>query len=68
LLFKVNIIDLKYIIVDTNKYKLIIKSYYNLKTKLKIILKNNIKIKEIIKIETSFVIVIYFVLKILVIV
>ncbi len=68
MLFKVNIIDLKYIIVDTNKYKLIIKSYYNLKTKLKIILKNNIKIKEIIKIETSFVIVIYFVLKILVIV
>jgi len=39
-----------------------------LKTKLKIKLKNNIRIKEVVKIERSLVIVAYFVLEVLVIV
>jgi len=68
LLLKINIIDLEYIIVNANRRKLIIKSYRNLKTKLKIKLKNNILVKQIVKIEKSLIIVIYFVLEILIIV
>jgi len=68
LLLDINIINFKRIIVDVNRQKLIIKSYRNLKIKLKIILKNNIRIKQIVKIERSLVIVVYFVLEILVVV
>jgi len=56
------------IIVDVNKRKLIIKSCRNLETKLKIKLENNIRIKQIVKIKRSLVIVAYFVFEVLIIV
>jgi len=68
LLFKIDIIGLERIIVDANRHKLIIKSCRNLKIKLEINSKNNIKIKQVVKIERSLVIAAYSVLKILVIV
>ena len=68
LLFKIDIIGLERIIVDANRYKLIIKSCRSLKIELKIKLKNNIRIKQVVKIEKSLVIAIYSVLKISVIV
>jgi hypothetical protein len=67
-LLEINIIDLKRIIVDANKRKLIIKSCRSLKTKLKIKSKNDIRIKQIVKIKKSLVIVAHFVLEILIIV
>jgi len=67
-LLNINIINFKRIIVNVNRQKLIIKSCRNLETKLKIKLKNNIRIKQIIKIERSLVIIIYFVLEVLVVV
>jgi len=67
-LLKINIIDFEHIIVDANKRKLIIKSYRNLKTKLKIKSKNNIRIKRVVKIKKSFVIVVHFVFEILIII
>jgi len=67
-LLKINIIDFKRIIVDANKRKLIIKSYRNLETKLKIKSKNNIRMKRVVKIKRSFVIVAHFVLEILIVV
>jgi len=67
-LFNINIISFKRIIVNINKRKLIIKSYCNLETKLKIKLKNNIRIKQIVKIEKSLVIVAYFVFEVSIIV
>jgi len=68
LLLKINIIDIKRIIVDANKRKLIIKSCRSLKTKLKIKSKNDIRIKRIIKIKKSYVIVAHFVFEVLIIV
>jgi len=68
LLLNINIINLKHIIVNINKRKLIIKSYRNLETKLEIKLKNNIRIKQIVKIERNLVVVAYFVLEVLIIV
>ncbi len=67
-MLKINIINFEYIVVDANKRKLIIKSCRNLKIKLKINSKNNIKIKRIIKIKRSLVIVVYFILKVLIII
>ncbi len=68
-MLKINIINFKYIVVNANKRKLIIKSCRSLKTKLKINLKNNIKVKQVVfKFKRSLVIVIYFILEILVIV
>jgi len=67
-LLKINIINFKYIVVNANKQKLIIKSCRSLKIMLKIKLKNNIRIKQVVKIERSLVIVVYFVLEILIIV
>jgi len=67
-LLEINIIDFKRIIVDANKRKLIIKSCRNLKAKLKIKSKNDIRIKRVVKIEKSLVIVAHFVFEILVIV
>jgi len=63
-----NIIDLERIIVDANRRKLIIKNCRNLKTKLKIKSKNDIRIKRIVKIEKSLVIVAHSIFEILIIV
>jgi len=68
LLLNIDIIDFEHIVVDINRRKLIIKSCRNLKIKLKIKLKNDIRIKQIVKIERSLVIVVYFVFEILVVV
>jgi len=68
LLLKINIIDFERIIVNANKRKLIIKNCRNLKTKLKIKLTNDIRIKQVIKIEKSFVIIAYFIFEISIIV
>ncbi len=68
LLLKIDIINLEYIVVNSNRQKLIIKNCRSLKTKLKIKLKNNIRIKQLIKIEKSLVIITYFVLEILIII
>jgi len=67
-LLNIDIIDFKRIIVNVNRQKLIIKNCRNLETKLKIKLKNSIRIKQVVKIEKSLVIVVYFVLEILIIV
>ena len=67
-LLKINIIDLKRIIVDANKRKLIMKSCRSLKTKLKIKLKNDIRMKWVVKIERNLVIVVHFVFEVLIIV
>ena len=67
-MLKINIIDLEHIIVNANRRKLIIESCWNLETKLKIKSKNDIQIKQIIKIEKSLVIVAYFILEILIVV
>ncbi len=63
-----NIIDFERIIVNANKRKLIIKSCWNLKTKLKIKSKNDIWIKRIVKIEKSLIIVAHFVFEISIII
>jgi len=68
LLLNINIIDLKHIIVNINKQKLIIKSCRNLKTQLKIKLKNNIRVKRVVKIKRSLVIVVYFIFEVLIVV
>ncbi len=68
LLLKINIIDLKRIIVDANKRKLIIKSCRSLKTKLKIKSKNDIRMKRVVKIEKSLVIVAHFVFEVSIVV
>jgi len=67
-LFNINIIDFERIIVDVNRQKLIVKSCRNLKIELKIKSKNDIRIKRIVKIKKSLVIVVYFVFEILVVV
>jgi hypothetical protein len=67
-LLKIDIINFKYIIVNANRQKLIIKSCLSLKTKLKIKLKNNIRVKQVVKVEKSLVVVTYFILEVLVIV
>jgi len=68
LLLKINIINFERIIVDVNGRKLIIKSCWNLKTKLKLKSKNNIRIKRVVKIKRSLAIVVYFIFEILIIV
>jgi len=67
-LLNINIINFEYIIVNVNRQKLIIKNCRNLEIELKIKLKNNIRIKQVIKIERSLVVIIYFVFEILVVV
>ncbi len=68
LLLKINIIDFKLIIVNANKRKLIIKSCRNLKTKLKIKSKNDIRMKRVVEIERSFIIIVHFIFEILIVV
>jgi len=68
LLLDINIIGFERIVVDVNRQKLIIKSCRNLKTKLKIKSKNDIRVKRIVKIEKNLVIVVYSVLEISVVV
>ena len=51
LLLKINVINSKRIIVDLNRRQLFIKNCQNLTIKSKIIVKNNVKIRRIIKIE-----------------
>ncbi len=68
LLLKINIIDFKRIIVNANKRKLIIKSCRNLKTKLKIKSKNDIRMKRVVKIERNFIIIVHFIFEILIVV
>jgi len=67
-LLDINIFDFERIIVDINRRKLIIKNCYNLEIKLKIKLKNDIRIKQVVKIEKSLVIVVYFVFEILIVI
>jgi len=68
LLLNINIIDFEHISVNINRRKFIIKSCRISETKLEIRLKNNILIKQIVKIKKSLVIIAYFILEILIIV
>ncbi len=68
MLLEINIIDFERIIINANKRKLIIKSCRNLKTNWKIKLKNDIRIKRVVKIENFFMIIAHFVFKISIIV
>ncbi len=68
LLLEINIIDLERIIVDANRRKLIIKSCRSLKTKLKTKSKNDIRMKRVVKVEKSLVIIVHSIFEILIIV
>ena len=51
LLLKINVINSKRIMIDLNQRQLFIKNCQNLTIKLKIIVKNNVKIRRVIKIK-----------------
>ena len=51
LLLKINVLNSKKIIVDLNKQKFRIQNYDNFNVNLKINVKNNVKIRRIIKIK-----------------
>ena len=51
LLLKINVMSSKRIIIDLNQRQFFIKNCQNLTIKLKIIVKNNVKIRRVIKIE-----------------